>query len=164
MKLLWQTPAGLTQTRESTIDKSHVQSNDMSYDQEQRSHDSLPTRQVPSHDSKPESHEHHMTGKDYRYGDAYYMAEINPSGNCFAVEERENACTLIHLLDAKTGKSLKTTKLSSLDGRREVHSLMMSLLHHGNYVIMAEGGYIVVVKGEELQIVNIFNVVSEMVM
>lgn len=130
LQLLWQTAAGLSTDRESTIDKSHNQSHDCA-----------------------------NTGKDYKYKDTYYMSEINPSGHCFAVEEREGASTLIHLLDKSTGVDIKTVPLKSINGKREVHTVMMSSMHNGKYVLMIEGGYVVVVMAEELDIANIFNMV-----
>lgn len=99
-------------------------------------------------------------GKEYDYKDVFYMGEINPSGNCFAVEERGNLCTLLHLLNKDDGKSIKVTPLSSLSGKQEVHTLMMSSLHNGRYALMIEGGYVAMVAAEELNIVNIINVVS----
>ena len=136
LQLLWITQASITKTRESTAE----------------SHDSK------SHEQTDKSHD--RTGRDYMYNDAFYMGEINPSNNIFVIEERQDACTLMHLLDAVSGSPLKTTPLHSLTGSREVHTLMMSSLHHGRYVVMVEGGYVVVVTGEELEVVNIFNVVS----
>ena len=150
LQLLWITQASITKTRESTTEshdsKSHDQT-DKSPDQTDKSPDQ--TNKSPDH-----------TGRDYMYNDAFYMGEINPSNNIFVIEERQDACTLMHLLDAVSGSPLKTTPLHSLTGSREVHTLMMSSLHRGRYVVMVEGGYVVVVTGEELEVVNIFNVVS----
>ena len=49
-------------------------------------------------------------GLDYHYGDAFYMAEINPSGNVFAVEERPHRTTLAHLY-SPSGSPIKTREL-----------------------------------------------------
>lgn len=139
LTLLWRTRAGLSETRESTIE-SHDQRN-KSHDQGNKSPDQL-------------------TGRDYSYKDAFYMGEVNPSRTVFIVEEREESCTLLHLLDEGTGLPIKTTPLSSLSGTREAHTLMMSSLHDGLYALMVEGGYVVMVTGEELDIINIYNIVS----
>ena len=152
MQLLWITQASITKTRESTTE-SHDQTN-KSPDQTNKS----PDQTDKSPDQTDKSHDH--TGRDYMYNDAFYMGEINPSNNIFVIEERQDACTLMHLLDTVSGSPLKTTPLHSLTGSREVHTLMMSSLHHRRYVVMVEGGYVVVVTGEELEVVNIFNVVS----
>ena len=37
------------------------------------------------------------SGLDYQYRNAFYMAEINPSGNVLAVQERQSAPTLAQL-------------------------------------------------------------------
>lgn len=137
LTLLWRTRAGLSETRESTIE-SHDQRN-KSHDQGNKSPDQL-------------------TGRDYSYKDAFYMGEVNPSRTVFIVEEREESCTLLHLLDEGTGLPIKTTPLSSLSGTREAHTLMMSSLHDGLYALMVEGGYVVMVTGEELDIINIYNI------
>ena len=49
-------------------------------------------------------------GLDYHYGDAFYMAEINPSGIVFAVEERPHRTTLAHLY-SPSGSPIKTREL-----------------------------------------------------
>ena len=159
LNLLWTARAGLSETRESTVEshdqgnKSHDQGN-KSHDQGNKSHD----QGNKSHDQGNKSHDQ-LTGRDYSYKDAFYMGEVNPSGTVFIVEEREESCTLLHLLDGQTGLPIKTTPLSSLSGTREAHTLMMSSLHQGLYALMVEGGYVVMVTGEELEIVNIYNIV-----
>ena len=47
--------------------------------------------------SESEAPLHKNTGLDYHYGNAFYMAEINPSGNVLAVQERQSAPTLVQL-------------------------------------------------------------------
>ena len=194
LNLLWTARAGLSETRESTVEshdqgnKSHDQRNkshdrgnkshdrgnkshdrgNKSHDQGNKSHDQgnkSHDQGNKSHDQGNKSHDQgnkshdQLTGRDYSYKDAFYMGEVNPSGTVFIVEEREESCTLLHLLDGHTGLPMKTTPLSSLSGTREAHTLMMSSLHQGLYALMVEGGYVVMVTGEELEIVNIYNIV-----
>ena len=129
LQLIWQVPAGLSKVRETSVDNSTTDIN-----------------------STAGTH-------DYKYGDAYYMCEINLSGNCFAIEEREGATTLIHLLCKESGRDLKTISLHSISGRREVHTVMMSSLHNGRYLIMVEGGYVVMVTAEDVIVSNVINMV-----
>ncbi len=109
---------------------------------------STTTKQL-SHDV---SHDKHKTG------DLYYMGEINSNGTSVIVEERDDACTMIHLCSSN-GELVRSLRLESLDGKREVHTHMISSGNNGYYVIMAQGGYALVIKGEELEVSKTIHVV-----
>ena len=178
LKCLWQVQAGQFPKRDPSV-KSHDdqqqscdhqhQSHDdkqQSHDKKQQSHDhqhqsrdEIQQSHDQSHDHQHQSHDVERTGADYHQGDIFYMGEINPSGNCLLVEEREKACTMVHLYSS-SGNLLKSITVSSLDGRKEVHTHMISSFNNGCYVIMAQGGFVLVIKGEELEIISIFNMVS----
>ena len=119
--------------------------------------------QYPTRDSTisdaAKSHDGQVTGRDYCYGDVFYVGEINKNGTSVIVEERKDCCSLLHLVSAE-GIVIKTTPLPSQDGAKEVHTVMVSHSNsNGQYVIMAEGGYIFAIDGEKLEISAIFNVV-----
>ena len=121
--------------------------------------------QFPSRDPSIEQEEEDLseksrTGLEYHYGDLFYMGEINHNGTSLVVEEREGACTMTHLYSAE-GKLLKSSWLKSLDRTKEVHTLMISSSNNGCYVIMTQGGFALVIKGEELEIMNTIKIVSK---
>ncbi len=110
-----------------------------------------------SHD---QSHDSHVTASGY--SDLFFMGEINADGSSIVIEEREKACTMMHL-HSSSGKLLRSSVLKSLDGKTEVHTLMISCRNNGHYVIMAQGGYVLVIKGVELELVNTIKLVSEII-
>lgn len=133
---LWQMLAGQFSTRDPTV------------------------KEVKPDESRDQSHDRsHDTAIEYHYGDIFYMGEINYSGNSIVVEEREKACTMLHLFSAE-GKLIRSSRLDSLDGRKEVHTHMISSSNNGHYVIMTQGGYALVVNGEELELMNTIKLVS----
>ena len=115
------------------------------------------------------------SGLEYQYGDAFYMAEINPSGNVFAVEERPQKSTLARLYSS-SGELLKTSELSipikdatgvagakeSLTGEGErfaVQTLLISTYKDGSYALVVQGGYVLFVDAEQLTVHNSFKTV-----
>ena len=110
-----------------------------------------------SHD---QSHDSQVTASGYHYGDLFFMGEINADGSSIVIEEREKACTMMHLYSS-SGEVLRSSVLKSLDGKTEVHTLMISSRNNGHYVIMAQGGNVLVIKGAELELVNTIKLVSE---
>lgn len=134
---IWQVKAGQHPTRDPSIIKSH--------DHE-------------SHDQS--SSEAALTAREYHRGDLFYMGEINPDGTVLVVEEREGACTMVHLYSPE-GQLNNSLSLKSLDGSKEVHTIMISSVNqNGLYVVMAQGGYVLVIKGIELRLVNTIKIVS----
>ena len=122
------------------------------------------------------------SGLDYQYGDAFYMAEINPLGNVFAVEERPGKSTLARLY-SHGGKLLNTSELhapttaaaggaedansesakaggGSGDKKPGVQTLVISTYKAGCYALVVQGGYVLLVDAEKLTITNSFKVVS----
>ena len=120
------------------------------------------------------------SGLEYQYGDAFYMAEINPSGNVFAVEERPKKTTLARLY-SPSGELLKTSELSvptrdpsaagtkgpgaaaASSGSGEgsaVQTLLISTYKDGSYAIVVQGGYVIFVDAERLTITNSFKAVG----
>lgn len=118
------------------------------------------------------------TGTDYHYGDAFYMAEINPSGNVFAVEERPGKSTLARLYShggellhtselhapitaaVDTKDAEKSAKTGDGDKRPGVQTLLISTYKAGCYALVVQGGYVLLVDAEKLTIANSFKVVS----
>ena len=124
------------------------------------------------------------TGLEYQYGDAFYMAEINPSGNVFAVEERPGKSTLARLY-SPGGELLNTSELrapttiaaaddakelakagdgddgtSSGDKKIGVQTLLISTYRAGCYALVVQGGYALFVDAEKLTITSCFKLVS----
>ena len=107
----------------------------------------------------------HDSGKNHPYENAFYMAEFNPSGHIFSVEEIPYRTTLIHLL-SPTGQVLETVDLMAgmLGGtaqsrRSPVNTLVLSTYHDGAYAIGLEGGRIAMVDAVTLQLNRTFKVV-----
>ena len=115
---------------------------------------------------------------DYHYGNAFYMAEINPSGNVFVVEERPKKSTLARLY-SPGGDLLKTRELvvpcqstgptpaagndqSAAEGNEKVavQTLLISTYKEGIYALVVQGGYVIIVDAELLTITNSFKVVG----
>ena len=122
------------------------------------------------------------SGLEYQYGDAFYMAEINPSGNVFAVEERPEQSTLARLY-SPSGELLNTSELcvptadnpttnaagmkessvagvSGGDKRSAIQTLLISTYKDGCYALVVQGGYVLLVDAELLTITKSFKVVS----
>lgn len=116
------------------------------------------------------------SGLEYKYGDAFYMAEINPSGNVFAVEERPQKSTLTRLY-SPGGELLKTSELSipttndtavsnkesattGRGGISAVQTLLISMYKDGSYALVVQGGYVIFVDAEQLTIRNSFKAVG----
>ena len=112
-----------------------------------------------------------ISGRNYPYEDAFFMAEINPSGNVFAVKELPYRTTLIHVLSPE-GAVMKTkdlmetlyneesTKTIKTKTKRPVNTLFISLYRDGMYAIGLEGGRIILMDAESLDVVKLFKVVS----
>lgn len=110
------------------------------------------------------------SGLEYQYGDAFYMAEINPSGNVFAVEERPHKSTLARLY-SPSGGLLKTSELNvptstsppAADaGGLVVQTLLISTYKGGLYALVVQGGYVLFVDAEQLSITNSFKAVGRL--
>ncbi len=122
------------------------------------------------------------TGLDYHYGDAFYMAEINPSGNVFAVEERPGRNTLARLYSpggellnsselcvrAPTTGAVDDTKESAEtdggegDKKLGVQTLLISTYKAGCYALVAQGGYALFIDAEKLAITSCFELVGRL--
>ena len=97
----------------------------------------IPTQQDPPKESETQVSpskvpDGHLPGEK-----AFYMAEFNPSGDIFAVEEVFYRTTLVHLISPK-GKVLKSVDLMAMLGNKEsrpVNSLFISPYHDGLYAI-----------------------------
>jgi hypothetical protein len=123
------------------------------------------------------------TALDYHYGDAFYMAEINPSGNVFAVEERPGRSTLARLYSPR-GEPLNSSELhvhapttvsdAAADDTKEsaeadgcegdkklgVQTLLISTYKAGCYALVVQGGYALFIDAEKLTITSCFKLVS----
>ena len=129
------------------------------------------------------------SGLEYQYGEAFYMAEINPSGNVFAVEERPQRSTLTRLY-SPSGELIRTGQLSvpnkdltatksatSASGSQEegggggeggesgqvaaVQTLLISTYKDGSYALVVQGGYVLFVDAEQLTITSSFKAVGK---
>lgn len=92
---------------------------------------------------------------------AFYMAEFNPSGNIFAVEEVPYRTTLIHLV-SPDGRVMRSVDLMARVGdqdSRPVNTMFISAHHDGMYAIGLEGGRMVLMDAELLQLKKTFKVV-----
>lgn len=102
--------------------------------------------------------------RDYPYKNAFYMAEFNPSGNIFAVEEIPYQTSMVHLV-SPAGDIVRSLDLmagiSEQEScrRRPVNTLFLSAHHDGQYAVGLERGSVVLVDAELLQINRTFNVV-----
>lgn len=98
------------------------------------------------------------SGKDYHYGNAFTMAEINPSGSVFAVEERKNGKVFVHLF-SNGGKHLKCVDF-------DYESVVLLSTYHsglGVYGMVIQGGHVIVLCAESLEMKSTFKVVSGVV-
>lgn len=103
-----------------------------------------------------------LTGKDYNYGDAFYMAEITPAGNVIAIQEREKGGTFVHLY-CPEGKLLRVKELEvskEESNSTTLHTLFISSYQDGCYAIGLQGGVVVLLEAETLEIASSFKVVS----
>lgn len=104
------------------------------------------------------------SGRNYQYENAFCMAEFNPSGNIFAVEEIPYQTTMVHLVSPE-GVIVRSVDLmagiSERDAskRRPVNTVFISAHHNGLYAIGLEGGRMVLMEAELLQINKTFKVV-----
>ena len=104
------------------------------------------------------------SGLNYRYEEAFFMAEFNPSGRIFAVKEMPYITTLLYLI-SPDGCVDKVADLMALIGqkdcsRRPQNTIFMTGHHDGLYAVGVEGGYIALVDAELLQLNRVFKVVS----
>ena len=98
--------------------------------------------------------------KSYVYPDAFYMAEINPSGTVFAVEEQSKGSSLVELYSPEGGR-VKWAELVIGGKQEKLGTLMISMYHHsGCYAVAVQGGHVIIVGAESLDIMNIIKTVS----
>lgn len=97
------------------------------------------------------------SGADYHYGNAFTMAEINPSGSVFAVEEK-NRRVFVHLL-SDGGKRLKCVNID--------HESVVLLSTYnpgpGVYGMVVQGGHVIILCAESLEVKSTFKAVSGVV-
>ena len=99
------------------------------------------------------------TAKHYKYKDAFYMAEINPSGKTVAVKEREAGSTVVQLFSVE-GKLLKSTELR-LDGTdKKLDAVLMSTYSKGQYAVAVQGGNVFIIAAETLDVISVIRTVS----
>lgn len=101
---------------------------------------------------------------DYPSEEAFFMAEFNPSGNIFAIEEVPYKSTLVHLI-SPAGVVVRTVDLLAMigdweRGKRSVNTVFISSHHNGVYAIGLEVGRIALVDAEQLQVSKSFKVVN----
>lgn len=106
------------------------------------------------------------SGRNYPYEEAFFMAEFTPSGEVFAVRELPYETTLVHLISPQ-GQVLRTVDLMERVGgeegrKRPVNTVFISAFHRGVFAVGLEGGRIVIMDAEQLQLKKVFKVVSEM--
>ncbi len=106
-----------------------------------------------------------FTGKDYNYGDAFYMAEITPAGNVLAVEERREGGTYVHLYSS-AGTLLRVRQLGNQGARdgeinlKSLHTLFISSYKDGCCAIGIQGGLVLLIDAESLEVASSIKVVS----
>ena len=146
--------------------------------------DSVSTRenqnQAKGDEKIPTGVGHKDSGLEYQYGDAFYMAEINPSGNVFAVEERPERSTLARLYSpsgellnsselcvpiahdttAADDKDKESSSAAASVRKSAVRTLLISTYKEGRYALVVQGGYVLCVDAERLTVTNSFKVVS----
>lgn len=116
-------------------------------------------------DSKEEVSAGDHSGRNYPYENAFFMAEFNPSGNIFAVEEIPYQTTMIHLVSPEGGVMRSVDLMAGISEqdscckRRPVNTVFISAHHDGLYAIGLEGGRVVLMDAEMLQINKTFKVV-----
>lgn len=101
---------------------------------------------------------------NYPSEEAFFMAEFNPSGNIFAIEEVPYRSTLIHLI-SPDGGVVRTADLLAMigdweRGKTSVNTVFISSHHNGVYAIGLEVGRIALVDAEQLQVSKSFKVVN----
>ena len=105
-----------------------------------------------------------FSGKQYPYEDFLYLAEINPTGNMFVVLELPYKTALVHVVSSQ-GEIIKTEDLMMKIQdenriRRQVNVIIISSYHDGMYAVGVEGGRIVLMDAESLEVISMFKVVS----
>ena len=103
------------------------------------------------------------SGKNYPHQNAFYLAEFNPSGNIFAVEEVPYRTTMLHLVSPE-GAVVHTVDLMAAIGdeecsKRPENTLFISPHHDSVYAIGVEGGTMALVQAESLVLKKAFKVV-----
>ena len=109
------------------------------------------------HIEPTEVHEASRTGRDYHYCDAFTMAEANPSLNVFAIKEKNNGQVSTHLFSRK-GELLRSVGIG-------MKSVLLLSTHNdilGVYGVVVEGGDVLILDAESLDVRNRFKVVSGM--
>ena len=91
--------------------------------------------------------------------DAFYMAEITPSGNTVAVKETEEGSTVVQLLSLE-GKLLKSTELRLNGGDKKLNAVLMSTYNNGCYAVCVQGGHVFFIAADTLDVINIIETVS----
>ena len=118
----------------------------------------------PSKKMEKEETDMELSGHNYPYVTSYCMAEFNPDGNLFAVKELPYETAVVQLV------SPDGTELRSVDlmlamkekdyARRPVQTLFTSAFHDGIYAVGVQGGKVVLVDAEKLDVMVTLNAVS----
>ena len=112
-------------------------------------------------DCDRESESSRSSGRDYKYENGFFMAEINPSGKVFTVKELPYKTTLVQLVSSD-GEVVKSEDLMAVIKdrvKRPVNTLFISAFHDGVYAIGVEGGRLVLMDAESLCVRKVFRVV-----
>ena len=152
LQLLWQVAAA---SSSATEDETQT-ADGMSCPQQ----DPLNKRSGPvSQRSDPLSHmppSSQRSGRDYHYCNAFTMAEVNPNGRIFVVEEKEDGAGFIHLF-SESGELLKCVNVS--------HKSIVLLSPHNAglhcYGLVVQGGKVLIMCDESLEIRSVFKVVRK---
>lgn len=97
------------------------------------------------------------SGKGYHYADVFTMAEVNPSWNVFAVKEKMDGDVSIHLFSAK-GELLQSAGI----GEKSVVLLSMYNSVLGVYSMVVQGGHVIILDAESLEVKHKFKAVSKL--
>lgn len=97
------------------------------------------------------------SGKGYHYADVFTMAEVNPSWNVFAVKEKIDGDVSIHLFSAK-GELLQSASI----GEKSVVLLSMYNSVLGVYSMVVQGGHVIILDAESLEVKHKFKAVSKL--
>lgn len=103
--------------------------------------------------------QHLSPAKAYKYGNVFSACEPTTSGNCIVLEEKDDENDVIHLF-SNTGTIIKSQEITTQSGQKKSEILVLSSVKDGICVISLQGGTIVILNSETLEILFSFETVK----
>ena len=103
--------------------------------------------------------QHLSPAKAYKYGNVFSACEPTNSGNCIVLEEKDDENDVIHLF-SNTGAILKSQEITAKSKQKKSEVLVLSSVKNGVCTISLQGGTIVMLNSETLEIISSFETVK----